>query len=153
MELGNIGVTAAMSVLYVPSRCRRPRLRHNNSFKKAEPTIDMHQTVAVVCDCFFFFFKSAKVWNMKIHQWMKYGDASLSIQQVYEWGMFQNGASSVADFSGVGHKHQKLTRESIAASRENSLGRVWLTHHALFLFVGPESSPHPHPPTPTPPSD
>jgi hypothetical protein len=47
---------------------------------------------------------------------VKYGDACLSLQQVYEWTKnFMNSISSVADSSRPGKAHRVLTPEAIAA--------------------------------------
>ena len=47
---------------------------------------------------------------------VQYGDACLSLQQVYEWtGQFMNGISSVADSPVPGHAHRVVTPEDIAA--------------------------------------
>ena len=55
---------------------------------------------------------------IEIHRRMKfqYGDACLSLQQVYEWtGEFMNGVSSVTDSSLPGQAHRVVTPEGIAA--------------------------------------
>ena len=55
---------------------------------------------------------------VEIHRRMKvqYGDAFLSIQQVYEWTRkFMNGISSVTDSPRPGQAHRVVTPESIAA--------------------------------------
>ena len=45
-----------------------------------------------------------------------YGDACLSLQQVYEWtGKFTNGISSVTDSPRPGQVYQVVTPEGIAA--------------------------------------
>ena len=45
-----------------------------------------------------------------------YGDACLSLQQVYEWTRkFKNGISSVTDSPRPGQGHRVLTPEGIAA--------------------------------------
>ena len=47
---------------------------------------------------------------------VQYGDACLSLQQVYEWTrMFMNGISSVRDFPRPGQAHRVVTPEAIAA--------------------------------------
>jgi len=54
----------------------------------------------------------------EIHRRMKvqYGDACLSLQQVYEWtGKFMNGISSVTDSPRPGQAHRVVTPEGIAA--------------------------------------
>jgi len=55
---------------------------------------------------------------IEIHRQMKvqYGDACLSLQQVYEWTReFMNGISSVTDSPRPGQVHQVVTPEAIAA--------------------------------------
>ena len=48
---------------------------------------------------------------MNVH----YGDACLSLQQVYEWTRkFMNGISSVTDSPRPGQAHRVVTREAIA---------------------------------------
>ena len=45
-----------------------------------------------------------------------YGDACLSLQQVYEWTRkYMNGISSVTDSPGPGQAHRVVTPEAIAA--------------------------------------
>jgi hypothetical protein len=47
---------------------------------------------------------------------VQYGDACLSLQQVYGWTKkFMNGISSVTDSSRPGQAHQVVTPEAIAA--------------------------------------
>jgi len=47
---------------------------------------------------------------------VQYGDACLSLQQVYEWSRkFLNGVSSVTDSSRPGQAHRVVTPEAIAA--------------------------------------
>jgi len=47
---------------------------------------------------------------------VQYGDACLSLQQVYEWTRkFLNGVSSVADSTRPGQEHRVVTPEAIAA--------------------------------------
>jgi len=55
---------------------------------------------------------------IEIHRQMvvQYGDASLSLHQVYEWSMkFPNGVSSVTDSPWPGQAHWVVTPEAIAA--------------------------------------
>jgi len=54
----------------------------------------------------------------EIHRRMKvqYGDAGMSLQQVYEWTRkFMNGISSVIDSPRRGQAHRVVTPEGIAA--------------------------------------
>jgi len=55
---------------------------------------------------------------IEIHRRMEvqYGDACLSLQQVYEWtGKFVNGISSVTDSPRPGQAHRVVTSEGSAA--------------------------------------
>jgi transposase len=55
---------------------------------------------------------------IKIHQQMEvqYGNACLSLQQVYKWSRkFLNGISSVTDSPRPGQAHRVVTQEAIAA--------------------------------------
>jgi len=64
------------------------------------------------------FLSSAWVKPTEIHRRMEvqYGDACLSLQQVYEWtGKFMKGISSVTDSSRPGQAHVEVTSEAIAA--------------------------------------
>jgi hypothetical protein len=64
------------------------------------------------------FFYSGGVKPIEIHRRKKvqYGDACLSLQQVYEWtGKFMNGISSVTDSPRPGQAHPVVTSEGIAA--------------------------------------
>ena len=64
------------------------------------------------------FFSSEGVKHIEIHRRMKvlYGDARLSLQQVYEWNRkFMNGISSVTDCPRPGQAHRVVTPEAIAA--------------------------------------
>jgi len=60
---------------------------------------------------------------------VQYGDACLSLQQVYEWTRkFMNAISSVTDSSRAGQAHPVVTPEDIAAVeasvKENGLVTV-----------------------------
>ena len=47
---------------------------------------------------------------------VQYGDACLSLHQVYEWTRkFMNGISSVTDSPRSGQAHRVVTQEAIAA--------------------------------------
>jgi hypothetical protein len=55
---------------------------------------------------------------IKIHWWMKvqYGDACLSLQQLYKWTKrFMNSISSVTESPWPGQAHWVVTPEAIAA--------------------------------------
>ena len=64
------------------------------------------------------FLSSDGVKPIEIHRWMRvqYGDACLSLQQVYErTRKFMNGISSVTDSPRPGQAHPVVTLEAIAA--------------------------------------
>jgi len=64
------------------------------------------------------FLSSEGVEPIEIHPRMKvqYGDACLSLQQVYEWtGKFMNGIRSVTDSPRPGQAHRVVTPEATAA--------------------------------------
>jgi hypothetical protein len=63
--------------------------------------------------------RSEGVKPVEIHRRMKvqYGDACLSLQQVYEWTTkFMNGISSVTDSPRPGQAHRVMTPDAIAAA-------------------------------------
>ena len=75
----------------------------------------MHQRRTAFCHPFFY---SEGVKPIEIHRRMEvqYGDACLSLQQVYEWTRkFMNGISSVTDSPRSGQTHPVVTPEGIAA--------------------------------------
>jgi len=64
------------------------------------------------------FLSSEGVKPIEIHRQMKvqYGDACLSLQQMYEWTKkFMNGISSVTDSPRPGQARRVVTSEAIAA--------------------------------------
>jgi len=64
------------------------------------------------------FLSSERVKPIEIHRRMKvqYGDACLSLQQVYEWTRkFMNSLSSVTDSPRPGQAHRVVTPEATAA--------------------------------------
>jgi len=66
----------------------------------------------------FRFLSSVGVKPFEIQRRMKvqYGDACLSLKQVYEWTrQFMNGISSVTDSPPPGQAHPVVTPEAIAA--------------------------------------
>jgi hypothetical protein len=76
---------------------------------------------------------------------VQYGDACLSLQQVYEWTeKFMNGISSVTDWPRPGQAHQVVTPEVIAAVeaivKEN--GRVTVNEIAVHLDMSHGSAHH-----------
>jgi len=51
---------------------------------------------------------------------VQYGDACLSLQQVYEWtGKFMNGTSSVTDSPRPGQAHRVVTPKGIPVAEAN----------------------------------
>jgi hypothetical protein len=81
----------------------------------------MHQRGAVFCHSFL---SSEGVKPTEIHQRMEmqYGDACLSLQQVYEWTRkFLNGVSSVADSPQPAQAHRVVTPEATAALHGTTL--------------------------------
>jgi len=64
------------------------------------------------------FLSSEGVKPVRIHRRMKvqYGDACMSLQQVYEWTRnFMNDISSVTDYPRPGQAHPVVTPEAIVA--------------------------------------
>ena len=89
--------------------------RRSNSVKVAFPLAT--RTKEEQCSVIHFA-RSEGVKPIEIHRQMvvQYGDASLSLQQVYEWSMkFPNGVSSVTDSPRPGQAHRVMTPEAIAA--------------------------------------
>jgi len=96
------------------------------------------------------FLSSEGVKPIEIHRRMKvqYGDAYLSLQQVYEWTRkFMNSISSVTDSPLPGQAHQVVTPEAIAAAEAivkenrcltvNEIAAQWRLHRkmkSLFTF-------------------
>ena len=76
----------------------------------------MHQRRTAFCHPFFL--SSEGVKPIEIHRRMKvqYGDACLSLQQIYEWTKkSMNGISSVTYSPRPGQAHRVVTPEGIAA--------------------------------------
>jgi len=99
----------------VAVRCRNATRRRSSSVKRAAPlaasTKEEHRSVGVK--------------SIEIHRRMKvqYGDARLSLQQVYEWTRkFMNGISSV-----TGQAHRVVTPEGIAAVKAIVKENCWNT--------------------------
>jgi len=93
------------------------------------------------------FLSNEGVKPIEIHRRMKvqYGDACLSLQQVYEWTRkFMNAISSVTDSSRAGQAHPVVTPEDIAAVeaivKENR--RVTVNEIAAHLDMCHESAHH-----------
>jgi len=82
----------------VAVRCRDATRRRSSSVKMAAP----------LATCTKEEQRSVGVKHIEIHRRMKvqYGDACLSLQQVYQWTRkFMNGISSVTDSPGPGQAH------------------------------------------------
>ena len=93
------------------------------------------------------FLRSEGVKPIEIHRRMefRYGDACLSLQQVYEWSSkFLNGVRSVILSSRTGQAHRVVTPEAIAAVeaivKENR--RVTVHEIAAHLDMSHESAHH-----------
>ena len=96
-------------------RCRNATRRRSSRVKMVAPlatcTKDEQRSV-------IRFLSSEGEKPKEIHRRMKvqYGDACLSLQQVYEWtGKYMNGISSVTDSPGPGQAHRVVTPEVTAA--------------------------------------
>ena len=93
------------------------------------------------------FLSSEGVKSIEIHRRMKvqYGDACLSLQQMYKWTRkFMNGISSVTDSPRPGQAHPVVTPEAIAAVetivKENR--RVTVNEIAVHLDISHGSAHH-----------
>ena len=93
------------------------------------------------------FLSSEVVKPIEIHRRMKvqYGDACLSLHQVYEWTMeLMNGIGSVTDSPRPGKAHQVVTPEAIAAVeaivKENR--RVTVNEIVAHLIMSHRSAHH-----------
>jgi hypothetical protein len=87
----------------------------------------MHQrrTASVIC-----FLSSEGVKHIEIHRRMKvqYGDACLSLQQVYEWTRkFTNGSSSVTDPPRPGARVAALSVKDFFSRGIHALPKRWNT--------------------------
>jgi hypothetical protein len=79
----------------------------------------MHQRRTALCHPFILSSEGAK--PIEIHRRMKvqYGDACLSVQQVYRCtGKFMNGISSVTDCPRPGQAHPVVTPEGSGAAED-----------------------------------
>jgi len=93
---------------HVVVRCRNATRRRSNSVKVAAPlaTCTNEEEHSVIR-----FLSSEGVKPIEIHGRMKvhYGDACLSLQQMYDWTRkFMNGTSSVTDSPRPGQVHNHL---------------------------------------------
>ena len=97
-------------------RCRIATRRRSSSVKMAAQLA--RRTKEEQRSVIRYFLSSEGVKPFEIHRRMKvqYGDACLSLQQVYEWTRkFMNGISSVTDSPRPGQAHRVVTPEAIAA--------------------------------------
>ena len=95
-------------------RCRNATRRRSSSVKVAAPLATCTKEVQLSV---IRFLSNERVKPIEIHRRMKvqYGDACLSLQQVYEWTReFMNGISSVTDSPRPGQAHRVVTSETIA---------------------------------------
>jgi len=104
----------------------------------------MYQRRTAFCHPFFY---SEVVKTIEIHRRMKvqYGDACLSLQQVYEWtGKFMKGISSVTGSPRPGQAHRVVKPEGIAVVetivKENR--SVILNEIAAHLYMSHGSAHH-----------
>ena len=75
----------------------------------------MHQRGTAFCHSFFYEVKGVKPIEIHGRMEVQYGDACLSLQQVYEWSRkFLNGVSTVTDSPRPGQTHQLESPEAIA---------------------------------------
>ena len=91
------------------------------------------------------FLSSESVKPIEVHQQMKaqYGDACLSLQQVYEWTRkFMNNISSVTDSPQPGQAHQVVTPEAIAAAIVKEDRRVTVNEIAAHIDKSNGSAHH-----------
>ena len=96
-------------------RCRNATRRRSSSVKMAAPlaTCTKEEQRSVIR-----FLITEEVKPIEIFRLMKvqYGDACLSLQQVYEWTRkLTNGVSSVTNSPGPGQAHRVVIPEAIAA--------------------------------------
>jgi len=84
------------------------------------------------------FLSSEGVKPIEIHREMKvqYGDACLSLQQVYKWPKkFMNGISSVTDSPQPGQAYQVVTPEAIAAVEAIMKENHHITLHEIATYL------------------
>jgi len=99
----------------VTVRCRNPTQRHSNCVKMAAPlaTCTKEEQHSII-----HFLSNEGVKPTEIHRRMnvKYGNACLSLQQVYKWTRkFMNSISSVTDSPRPSQAYRVETPEGIAA--------------------------------------
>jgi len=101
---------------------RQGVVRHRNATRRRSSSVKMAAPLATCTKeeqrSVIRFLNSEGVKTIENHRRMKvqYGDARLSLQQVYEWTRkFMNGISSVTDSARPGQAHPVVTPEGIAA--------------------------------------
>jgi len=128
----------------VAVRCRNTIRRRSSSVKIAATlvTCTKEEQRSVIR-----FLSSEVLKHIGINRRMKvqYGDACLSLQQVYEWTRkFMNCSSSVTDSPRPGQAHRVVTSEVIEAAedivKENS--RVTLNEIVAHLYMSHGSAHH-----------
>ena len=115
MYIDNNDTHGLKSGRQVAVRCRNASRRRSSSVKMAAPlaTCTKEEQLSVIR-----VLSSEGVKPIEIHRRMKvqYGDACLSLQQLYEWTRkFMNDISSVTDSPRPGQAHRVVTPEATAA--------------------------------------
>ena len=125
-------------------RYRNAARQHSSSVKMVAPLATCTKEEE---HCVIRFLSSGGVKPIEIHQRMKvqYGDACLSLQEVYQWtGKSMNGISSVTDCPRPCQAHRVVTPEGSAAVeaivKEN--GRVTVNEMAARLDMSHRSARH-----------
>ena len=97
-------------------------VRCRDATRRRSSTVNMTAPLATCTKeelrCVIHFLSSKGVKPTEIYQRMKvqYGDACLSLQQVYKWTRkIMNGVSSVTDSPRLGEAHRVVTPEATAA--------------------------------------
>ena len=114
MYIDNNDIYGLKSGRKVAVRCRNATRRRSSSVKMAAPLATCTKEEQLVIRVL----SSEGVKPIEIHRRMKvqYGDACLSLQQLYEWTRkFMNGISSVTDSPRPGQAHRVVTPEATAA--------------------------------------
>jgi len=99
----------------VAVRCRNATRRRSSSVETAAPlaTCTKEEQRSIIR-----FLNNEGVKTIEIHRRkeVQFGDACLSLQQVYEWTRkFMNAISSLTDSPRPGQAHRVVTREAIAS--------------------------------------
>jgi len=122
----------------VTVRCRNATRRRSSSVKMAAPLATCTKEEQ---RCVIRFLSSERVKPIEIHRRMKvqYGDACLSLQQVYEWTRkFMNGISSVTYSPRPGQAHRVVTPEvtagveAIAKENRRVIVNEIASHHSCM---------------------